>query len=116
MNLLSPLQSSSYIDLASSWKVHMAPNAKSTSTGPQPQARILKSTKENTTYQVQTRPQAPAAMKKSQVTANGSRPLQTSQAPLQHAETAALLARIAAQDGQFFYYIFFITIIWLIFV
>src|SRR6266511_3389284 len=107
MNLLSPRQSSSYIDLASSRKVHMAPNAKSTLTGPQPQARISKSTKENTTYRVQTRPQAPA---------NGSQPLQTSQAPLQHVETAALLARIAAQDGQFFYSIFLITIIWLIFV
>jgi len=80
----------------------MAPNAKSTLIDPQPQARISKSTKENATYQVQTCPQAPSAMKKFQATANGSRPLQTSQAPLQHAETAALLARIAAQDGQFF--------------
>jgi len=50
-------------------------------------------------------------MKKSQATANGSQPLQTSQVPLQHVETAALLARIAAQDGQFFYSIFLITII-----
>ena len=94
----------------------MAPNAKSTSTGPQPRARISKSTKENATYRVQTRPQAPSTMKKSQATANGSRPLQMSQIPLQHAETAALLARIEAQDGQFFYSIFLITIIWLIFV
>jgi len=88
----------------------MAPNVKSTLTGPQPQVTISKSAKENTTSRVQTRPQAPSAMKKSQATANGSQPLQTSQAPLQHAnnaETAALLAQIAVQGGQFLFSIFY---------
>ena len=88
----------------------MTPNAKSTLTGPQPQVMISKSAKENTTSWVQTRSQAPSAMKKSQATANGSQSLQMSQAPLQHAnnvETAALLAQIAVQDGQFLYSIFY---------
>ena len=94
----------------------MAP-AKSTSKGPQPRVKISKSAKENTTSQVQTRPQPPA-MKKSQATVNGFQPLKTSQAPSQHAkdvETTALLARIAAQEGQLFYSIF-IRIKWFIFV
>lgn len=95
----------------------MAPNAKSTSKGPQPRVKISKSAKENTTSRVQTRPQPPA-MKKSQATVNGFQPLKTSQAPSQRAkdaETTALLARIAAQEGQLFYSIF-IRIKWLIFV
>jgi len=67
---------------------------------------ILKSAKENTAAQVQTHPQASSAIKKSQVTANGSQPLQTSQWAT-NVNTTALLTRIAAPDSQFLYSIFY---------